>query len=68
MVELYLHSPIRIHGVMLNLLNTEITIPFLSFTTDASVEQNKIEQRDKFSFEYYLNLIGTEHTKIQIPL
>jgi hypothetical protein len=29
MVELYLNSPLRLHGVMLNELNTGTTLPFI---------------------------------------
>jgi hypothetical protein len=28
-VDLYIHSPIRLHGVMINLLSTGTTLPFL---------------------------------------
>jgi hypothetical protein len=31
MVELYIHSPIRPHGVVLNYLSTGTTLPFFIF-------------------------------------
>jgi hypothetical protein len=31
-VDLYIHSPIRLHGVMLNQLSTGTTLTFFTFT------------------------------------
>jgi hypothetical protein len=37
MVDLYLHSPIRLRGLVLNELNTETTLPF-TLRTDRRVQ------------------------------
>jgi hypothetical protein len=36
-VDLYIHSPIRLHGVVLNLLSTETTLPFLPFIRSSTI-------------------------------
>jgi hypothetical protein len=34
-MDLYIHSSIRLHGVMLNSFSTEITLPFTFYTTQS---------------------------------
>jgi hypothetical protein len=36
-VDLYIHSPIRIHGVVLNELSTGTTSPFFTFTVKLGI-------------------------------
>jgi hypothetical protein len=38
---LYIHSPIRLHGIVLNLLNTETTLPFffLLFEPERAIQK-----------------------------
>jgi hypothetical protein len=36
-MDLYIHSPIRLHGVMLNYLSTGTTLPYLYLTHAGSL-------------------------------
>jgi hypothetical protein len=59
MVELYLNSPIRLYGLVLNLLSTRTTLPFslptkevkystfrsLTYQDDISEEKNRTSER-----------------------
>jgi hypothetical protein len=59
-VDVYMHSPIRLHGVVLNKLNTGTTLPYLYFAFTniwenntvvlIAVEELKIEGRWKQQF------------------
>jgi hypothetical protein len=45
-VHIYLHCPIRQHGVVLNLLSTGTTLPYLSFREAYSVWCNSINENE----------------------
>jgi hypothetical protein len=63
MVELYLHSPIRIHGVVLNSLSTETTLPFTSWTIHLVYMDIQTDLPVKYGKEFLFHMIKKLSTK-----